>query len=156
MAPLLQATRRSTSNCMAQRRVRVVSSITVRNYPSPSASFHSSLSIDDKTSAQPKGAIPFKDATGVCYLHHIQSVNPCTRPRAKKVDTDLKFAIFTPQRVWMLAFSKEDENHGWDLLRRLYGVLNEVELLIKGWIHRKQDGISVPGSMIFWKLHYFA
>ena len=56
----------------------------------------------------------------------------------------------------MLAFSQENENHGWDLLRRLYGVLNEVELLIKGWIHRKRDGIAVPGSMLFWKLHYFA
>jgi hypothetical protein len=111
---------------------------------------------DDEKSGATKGAIPFKEATGVCYFHNVEELNADGKAVPTKRDNpDLKFAIFTPQRIWMLAFSKEDEDHGLSLLKQLYGVLKRVDVLAKGWISKKRNAFAPPGSMMIWKKRYF-
>ena len=95
---------------------------------------------DDERATGTKGAIPFKEASGVVHFTGTD---------------DLKFAILTPGRVWLLGFDAADREHGLRLLQELYTVLNKVDVLKEGWLAKKRHTLAPPGAMAVWRKQYF-
>ena len=132
---------------------------------------------DRKTSAGSANAIPFKDATGLVHFSSVSAsalaaahleqgsggggggpgaVAAAQAAAASSAATeDLKFAILTPARIWMLGFEAPERQHGLLLLRQLYAVLNKVDVLAEGWLAKKRHTLAPPGAMAVWRRHYF-
>eukprot|EP00937_MAST-01D_sp_MAST-1D-sp2_P008153 g8153.t1 len=100
---------------------------------------------DDERATGTKGAIPFREATGVVHF----------ASTAGGSHGDLKFAILTPARIWLLGFDRTDRAHGLLLLKELYAVLNKVDVLVEGWLSKKRQTLAPPGAMAVWKKQYF-
>lgn len=125
----------------------------------------------DKASHQGKGsAIPFKDATGLVHFAGASAsalaaarltgdaaaVKAALQAQSEAAaGEDLKFAILTPARIWMLGFEAPERQHGLLLLRQLYSVLNKTDVLAEGWLAKKRHTLAPPGAMAVWRRCYF-
>ncbi|OQR81114.1 hypothetical protein ACHHYP_16730 [Achlya hypogyna] len=112
----------------------------------------------DSTSAtHPEGIMSLTDATGVCYLDTVMT----THAAPQEASSDHKFAILTPDNVWLLGFNNHDpessQEDGLALLGALSAFYPLVDVLHWGFLTKRRERTvqSAKNIIAYWKRHFF-